>query len=599
MDRKSIIILVVSFVLLLLWFPLTSKIWPPKPLPATNVTAGATGQLAQATNVAMAATNITTSATTNIAALPIPPGAPEETLTLTHGKARYTFTSHGGGIKFVELVGEPQVTCAPKGSKESTNWVALNKAPVLPVMAVFGDPALIGDGVFALAQSSNGVRAEKRLTNDLYLIKQFDMGSNNLLRVTARLENRSAQPIKVGAHQWAIGMVAPQEADEAENLRGLYWYDGKDSTHIDAAWFPNRGFWSCLGMPSAPRPLYRASSTNVAWAAVHNRFFALGAIAQQPAQEVQGREAELGGSPAPARGKSPPPKGIQASLAYPETVLQPNQTLERTFHIFAGPREYKILQRIALALDNNFDRIMGFGWFGLFAQLLLSSMNGLYAMGLSYAGAIIAITVIIKLLFWPLTQASTRSMKRMSALQPQMKAIQEKYKEDPVKMNRKMMEFMKEHKVNPLGGCLPMLLQVPVFIGFYQMIQSAIELRGERFLWACDLSKPDTVWIIPGFGFPLNLLPLIMGATMLWQARLTPPSPGMDPVQQKIMRYMPLMFLVILYNFSAGLTLYWTVQNLLTIAQMKLTRAKEEPAAAPRPGAPAAKPTPAPPKKRK
>jgi len=168
-------------------------------------------------------------------------------------------------------------------------------------------------------------------------------------------------------------------------------------------------------------------------------------------------------------------------------------------------------------------------------------------------------------------------MKRMAALQPQMKAIQEKFKDDPPKMNRKMMEFMKEHRVNPMGGCLPVLLQMPVFFGFFLMIKSAIELRGAEFLWACDLSKPDTVaWLL---GIPITPLPLIMGVTMLWQARLTPVAPGMDPMQQNIMKYMPLMFLFILYNFSSGLTLYWTVQNLLSIAQMKITRAKDDPAA--------------------
>jgi YidC/Oxa1 family membrane protein insertase len=131
-----------------------------------------------------------------------------------------------------------------------------------------------------------------------------------------------------------------------------------------------------------------------------------------------------------------------------------------------------------------------------------------------------------------------------------------------------------------LGSCLPTLLQIPVFFGFYSMIQSAIELRGARFLWVKDLSKADTLFIIPGTAFPFNLLPLIMGVTMLWQARLSPPSPGMDPMQAKMMRYMPLIFIVFLYNFSAGLALYWTVQNLLTIAQTKLTRMTPEAAAA-------------------
>ena len=256
-------------------------------------------------------------------------------------------------------------------------------------------------------------------------------------------------------------------------------------------------------------------------------------------------------------------------------VVATNQVMDHGFEIFAGRKEYYTLSRRGRYLDSVMD--LG-GFFGFFAKGLLLSMNALHALGLAYGIAIIVITVIIKLLFWPLTKASTKSMKRMAALQPQMKALQEKYKDDPKKMNQKLMEFMKANKVNPLGGCLPMLLQIPVFFGFYKMLQSAIELRGAQFLWACDLSQPDTVMMIPGFHFPVNPLPLIMGVTMLWQARLTPPSPGMDPVQQKIMKYMPMMFMVFLYNFSAGLTLYWTVQNLLTIAQMKLTKDPSGPA---------------------
>ena len=288
------------------------------------------------------------------------------------------------------------------------------------------------------------------------------------------------------------------------------------------------------------------------------------------------------------------PVGYEMSLIYPATSLAPDQALDLTLALYAGPKEYQTINRVGLQFDNNLEAVMGYsGFFGFFAKALLLSMNGLHALGLSYAWAIIAITVIIKTLFWPLTQASTRSMKRMQTLQPQIKAIQEKYKDDPMKAQRKVMEVWKEHKISPLGGCLPMFLQLPVFLGFYRMIQSAIELRGAQFLWVCDLSRPDTLFIIPGLNFPFNPLPLLMGVTMLWQARLAPPSPGMDPAQQKIMKYMPLMFLFILYNFSAGLTLYWTVQNLLTIAQTKLTRAKEDKAG------PGQKPPPGPPARRK
>jgi YidC/Oxa1 family membrane protein insertase len=188
---------------------------------------------------------------------------------------------------------------------------------------------------------------------------------------------------------------------------------------------------------------------------------------------------------------------------------------------------------------------------------------------------IVLITVILKLIFWPLTAASTRSMKRMQALAPEVAALKEKYKDDQQKFVQKQMELWKKNKVSPMGGCLPMLIQTPVFIGFYTMIRSAIELRGAHFMWVSDLSKPDTLFMIPGLDFPFNLLPLLMGASMLWQSHVTPPSPGMDPSQQKIMRYMPLLFLVFLYNFSAGLALYWTVNNLLTIMQTKLTKSKQ------------------------
>jgi YidC/Oxa1 family membrane protein insertase len=172
-------------------------------------------------------------------------------------------------------------------------------------------------------------------------------------------------------------------------------------------------------------------------------------------------------------------------------------------------------------------------------------------------------------------QASARTSKRMAALQPQIKELQEKYKENPQKMNQKMLELWREHKVNPASGCLPILIQFPILLGFYSMLQTAIELRGESFLWAFDLSQTDTIAMIPGLNFPINPLPLFMGFTMLWQARLQPVSPSMDPAQQKLMKYMPLMFMFMLYNFSAGLTLYWSVSNLLSILQMKLTKAKD------------------------
>lgn len=585
MDRKSIIILVLSFVLLMSWPVLMKKIYPPKPVPpSTNQLATASNQVARATNQMVEATNVpvapggSNQPAPQIASLPIPPDAKEETLVVTNQHARYVFTSFGGGLKSVDLLDYPEVVKC-RGQKASDSVSTLNSDAPMPVFALQNAKQIEENALYQLKPIPNGVRAEKQLGNGLALIKEFALSTNYLLSVSIRITNTSSGPLAVPDQVWSVGTATPMPEDKTGQLLGAFWYNGAKEFEVSPSWFANRTL-GCF--PGTPRSLYQEGLNNVVWAAVHNQFFTVAVMPKQPAAKFQAVEVDL-----PQiryvddNGKIPPKiKGLQAGILYPGFNLQPKESVERQFSVFAGPKEYRTLQRIGLAFNNNLDLVMGYsGFFGFFAKLLLLSMNGLHGLGLSYALSIIGITVIIKALFWPLTQASTRSMKRMQALQPQMKAIQEKFKEDPAKMNRKMMEFMKEHKVNPMGGCLPMLIQIPVFFGFYRMIQNAIELRGASFLWVCDLSKPDTLFIIPGVNFPFNPLPLLMGVTMLWQARMTPASPGMDPMQQKMMKYMPLIFLFMLYNFSAGLTLYWTVQNLLTIAQMKLTRMKDDPAA--------------------
>ena len=236
-------------------------------------------------------------------------------------------------------------------------------------------------------------------------------------------------------------------------------------------------------------------------------------------------------------------------------------------------------------MGNNLDLVMGFTGFlgfGFCSKVLLLSMNGLHDyLRLSYGLCIIAITVIIKLVFWPMTAASTRSQKRQQAIAPQLKAIADKYKDDPLKKHQKTTELLKEHKISPLGSCLPMLITIPVFFGFYSMLRNAIELRGAPFLWASDLTLPDTIFIVAGF--PCQPAALDHGRHPTVAVPLTPPSPGMDPGQQKIMRWMPLLFVGIFYRMSSGLNLYYTVSNLLTIAQTKITKMGPDPAAA-RPG---------------
>jgi YidC/Oxa1 family membrane protein insertase len=579
MDRKSIIILLVSLGLLLLSQQLIHRQFPPEKidLPVAELTD--TNQVAPSlTNAPVARPEPVINAAPTPPQL-VEPSTREELITLETEQARYVFTSHRGGIKTIELKNFPEVVGRKSRQQQASDLATLNAQAPVPAFALIGDERLQGDGLFRLSRTENGVRAEQQLASGLSVVKEFQLSTNFLMSVSVRLENPTDQGVLLPAAELVIGTATPVNPHDDGLLMGVMWYDGSRSVSIANTYFANRKL-GCL--PGTPRDTYLAGESNVVWGAVHNRFFTMIAIppADTPAPAILSRRVLLPPPTAVERAADPKriavPFGFQTAFLYPATELAPGAAIERKFDLFAGPKEYRTLDRLGTRFGNNLDLIMGFsGFFGFFAKGLLLSMNGLHALGLSYALAIIAITIIIKLLFWPLTQFSTRSMKRMQTLQPKMKELQEKYKDDPKKMNQKMMEFMKENKINPAAGCLPILIQIPVFIGFYKMLQTAIELRGATFLWASDLSQPDTIFMLPGLDFPVNPLPLIMGATQLWQARLMPPSPGMDPVQQKMFQYMPLIFIFILYNFSSGLTLYWTVQNLLTIAQMKLTRAGE------------------------
>jgi YidC/Oxa1 family membrane protein insertase len=226
---------------------------------------------------------------------------------------------------------------------------------------------------------------------------------------------------------------------------------------------------------------------------------------------------------------------------------------------YAGPKEY---ERLA-ALGGGQEEVMQFGFWGVISVVLLKSMKFFHNVIPNWGIAIILVTIVIKILFWPIQAKSIKSMKAMQQFQPLMQKLREKYKDDPQRLNAEMMKLYKEHKINPFSGCLPMLVQIPVFFALFTMLRSAVELRGARFLWIKDLSQPDTVLQLAGF--PLNPLPLLMGVSMIWQMKLTPQTG--DAQQQKIMQFMPLIFLFVCYNMSSGLVLYWTVQQLLSIAQ--------------------------------
>jgi len=257
-------------------------------------------------------------------------------------------------------------------------------------------------------------------------------------------------------------------------------------------------------------------------------------------------------------------------LNFPITRIDPGDRQVIDIQYYAGPKEFNRLTK----LGENQDEVMQFGFFGFFSKILMFFLYAIHSFIPSWGWSIVVMTIIIKLCFWPLTAKAAASQKRMRKIQEPLKEIREKFKDSPQKMQKETMRLFRENKVNPAAGCLPILIQMPIFFGLFWMLRTASELRYAPFLWINDLSQPDTVAHI--FDFPINILPLIMGATMYFQMQMTPAMASADAMQQKIFKFLPFIFLIFLYNFSSGLVLYWTVQNLLTILQQYITNKRDD-----------------------
>jgi YidC/Oxa1 family membrane protein insertase len=258
-------------------------------------------------------------------------------------------------------------------------------------------------------------------------------------------------------------------------------------------------------------------------------------------------------------------------------TLAPGTEKSYSYNIFYGPKKLTLLNELGF----NLPKIINFGWFDVIAKPMLYLLNWLYSVVGNYGISIILVTIVLKAVFWPITQKGLKSMKNMQKLQPKVVKLKEKYKNDPTKLNSETMSLYKTYKVNPLGGCLPMVLQIPVFFSLYKVLLQSIELRhAPFFLWITDLSAPDRLYL--GFDLPylggVPVLTLLMGASMFLQQKMTPTTA--DPTQAKIMMFLPLIFTVMFVNFASGLVLYWFINNLLSILQQYLINRQKKSAPA-------------------
>ncbi|MBI4365996.1 MAG: membrane protein insertase YidC [Deltaproteobacteria bacterium] len=288
---------------------------------------------------------------------------------------------------------------------------------------------------------------------------------------------------------------------------------------------------------------------SVAWGGVESRYYLL---AMLPRGRTSQSAVRLHGGPEGSAGAS---RARLAVMGAP-VAIPPGQSVTESFSVYLGPKQLETLR----AAGANLERAIDYGWFGFAAIPLLRLLKLFYQLAHNYGVAIILLTLFIKLLLHPITKASMRSMRKMQALQPRIKELREKYKSDSQRLNAETMQLFRTHGVNPMGGCLPMLLQIPVYIALYKVLWNAIELyRAPFFGFYRDLSAPD----------PYFVAPILLGIAFFLQQKLTP-SPSADPMQQKIMLIMPVMFTAFMIFLPSGLVLYILVNTLFSVLQQWL-----------------------------
>lgn len=609
MDRKGILIIIVTLGLALGYHFFIGK---PQQEAATKKWKNHQRYIAEqekikaATTVAPAATAQANPAAAPAApAVPAQPETPEvpKTLTSQHGSVDYVFTNHGGGISRVVLKEHFE-------NKQKGTLIVLNEFGSIPIGAIAETP---GEGTnlpWAMAvDEANGVVTFERTdtVRQIKVVKKFTLPrkateeekrrdklrSEYLMGLEVTCTNVGPGPMMVPKYFLHTGGAAIINTREEPYYQGFDWWHDGTNNFKDVTSFSEGGmlFWS-----HPEKPVLREDRDLIRWAAVTNQYFTtmitvlggegkteedqrgiLGKTVWAKRKEISADDwrKQTPWRPAGHEIKNGSMKFYQVdgALGVPEFALTAGQFTTRSYQIYAGPREYRRLR----LLDHHESDVLDYGTFlgiptGAFSRLLLNSMNGIYAGIGSYPLAIIILTIIVKALLWPLQSKANKSMKKMAVVQPELKKLQEKYKDDPPRFQKEMGLLWKKHGVNPLGGCWPVLIQIPIFIGFYNMLGKAVELRDHGFLWVKDLASPDTVAHI--FGLPINPLPLLMAGTMFLQMALSPKTG--DPTQRKMFMFMPLIFIFMCYNFASALALYWSVQNIISIVQLLLNRNKND-----------------------
>lgn len=456
--------------------------------------------------------------------------APVRDITIDTDVYSIVISSRNGAVKKVVLKQYKDVAGA-NGKQivlfDQSNQVANNLASSFPGYLPDGD-ILFSANTDRLVLSGAD-RKSLELThvagNGIVVRKAYTFSGNNYqISLDQSVSNKSAQTV---SGQMQVSLLTPAEKPKHD--------DGRFEVYGPVTLSDAGASFDTIADITKSEKTY---NKGLKWSGFGDKYF-LSAIVLEPSTVSSVSLKEQGGT-------------VFQKFTNQKTDVNPGQAVSTTCKLFFGPKDIDILKSQTARLEEAID----LGWFSAIAKPLLHSLKLFYRYTHNYGFAIIIITVILKILFFPLTHKSYKSMKEMQKLQPKMQELKDKFKDDRDGLNRAVMELYKTHKVNPLGGCLPMVVQIPVFFGLYKALMFSIELRHAPFMfWLHDLSAKD----------PYYVTPIIMGATMFIQQKMTPTN--MDPVQAKMMLALPVVFTFMFLNFPSGLVLYWLVNNILTIAQ--------------------------------
>jgi YidC/Oxa1 family membrane protein insertase len=554
MDRTSRIgVFVCLVVLAYLWWTIP-PLPKPKPVPATSHALTAT------TAASALATPVATTA--KGAAQPSSPSAPEQLAFLENGTIRATFTSAGAAIKEVEL---------KKHKEDRGGAVVLNENSQTNILQVSGWPEAESAN-FQVQQTANSLTYSSTLTTGVKWDRTYTLGKDYALEVKDTLANPGTADVILPSFGLSVGRAEPLlvqgHFQQASNLYlGIGWLTA-DHFHLTTISDFTAGYIPLVGIKTRSEKDSFVSTVidpaAVRWVGAENQFFSvlLTPAASHLIEHVEFRcynPRDPNGALLP--GAEP---DIEATAFFPELKIPAGQSVTQTYSLYAGPKDFDRLN----ALGEQQGELMNYGKFEILIVPMLRVLHFFHSFLGNYGVAIILLTLCIKAITWPLQSIANHSGKKMQAVAPKLKELQAKYKEQPEKLNTETFALYKEYGVNPFGGCLPALIQMPVFFSLYYMLQNAGELRGQSFLWIHDLTRPDTIFAatVGGFHLALNPLPVMVTGLTMVMMRMTPQIG--DPQQAKIAQYMPLFFLFIFYNFAAALSLYYVINNCVSIIQI-------------------------------